>query len=263
MAPTLTARALATRQGSSSKEMYLKNMLTVAQVSRSLQADLSDFTYLPTTVNVPQEAPWPAHLRGESFNVNYLRQQYRKGEVPPEYVAAFDNIRFVWNSSQHKWTIRLLALEAYKRRYNDLRVPHAYVVPHGDDAWPKDTWGMQLGHTASNIRAGYIRVPASVGEKLNEMGFVWDMFHTKWEINVAALQVFKATYGHTVVPQKFVAPKDWPPGSTLGVWVNNVRKNVESLSKKKIKQLNQLGFVWKPNQASSSVTNDVVVCTKS
>ncbi|EQC42305.1 hypothetical protein SDRG_00044 [Saprolegnia diclina VS20] len=254
LAPTASAkgvaRKLATSQSSSTNEMFLKNMLTVTQVTRSLQAHRSDFTYLSTTVNVPHEAPWPMHLRGQSLNGNYLRQLHRRKLLPAAYVEAFDALQFVWCTRSHKWTVRLLALEAYRTLHGDLRVPHLFVVPDLNPAWPKDTWGLHLGFHVSNIRTGRIKCSDETRAKLDALGFVWDMFHAMWETNLLALQEYARRFGNVNVPQVFVAPDDWPRetrGALLGVWVNNIRNGVDALTPEKITQLNQMGFLWKGN----------------
>ncbi|OQS07682.1 Carboxyvinyl-carboxyphosphonate phosphorylmutase [Thraustotheca clavata] len=248
MVKTPTRRTLATRHNLSTSEQYIKNMLEITQVSRSLQASRSDFTYLPTVINIPHQEPWPKHLRGQSFNGNYLRQQYRTGTIPQEYVAQFDALRFVWSRREHKWTIRLLAFETYKKLHGDLRICHGFEVPNCDPTWPKDTWNLQLGFAVNNIRSGRIRCSDEIRTKLNTMGFIWDMNQSIWDNNLFALNLFEQTFGHVNVPQTWVVPESWNnnlQGIMLGIWVNNIRYNKKNLTSEKITQLNQLGFAWK------------------
>jgi len=47
----------------------------------------------------------------------------------------------------------LLALQHYKKTYNDLHVPFHFVIPHNQTPpWPKEVEGIKLGHVVSRIR---------------------------------------------------------------------------------------------------------------
>ena len=75
---------------------------------------------------------------------------------------------------------------------------------------------------------------------------------TRWDVNCEALAEFKELHGHTNVPQKM---------GQLGKWVNNARQeyrkkergNRSSLTKERIKQLDDMGFNW---VASKGVSRD-------
>jgi hypothetical protein len=44
------------------------------------------------------------------------------------------------------------ALSDYLAIQDDLLVPQKFVVPHGDDAYSENAWGLKLGANLSHIR---------------------------------------------------------------------------------------------------------------
>jgi hypothetical protein len=65
----------------------------------------------------------------------------------------------------------LAALTVYKDLYDDLLVPHAFVVP-SQLPWSPDLYGMRLGHRVSHVRCRG-SYPA-IHDTLTTMGFCWD-----------------------------------------------------------------------------------------
>jgi hypothetical protein len=63
-----------------------------------------------------------------------------------------DRIGFVWDLSEQKFDIFLRALKIYKRNYGNLYVPQKYVVPEGDNNWPREFWGTRLGNIVQRAR---------------------------------------------------------------------------------------------------------------
>ncbi|KAE9287496.1 hypothetical protein PF008_g26386 [Phytophthora fragariae] len=59
-----------------------------------------------------------------------------------------------------------------------LMVPVMFVVPHGDEAWPKAAWGYPLGKHAAWLRKqwrrGGDRIDPTQRKELDEMSFAWD-----------------------------------------------------------------------------------------
>jgi Helicase associated domain/Type I restriction enzyme HindI endonuclease subunit-like, C-terminal len=56
-------------------------------------------------------------------------------------------------------------------------------------------------------------------QRLDAIGFVWDVLASAWEEGFAALMTFKAGEGHCNVPQRHVEGT-----FKLGTWVNNQRR---------------------------------------
>ena len=78
--------------------------------------------------------------------------------------------------------------------------------------------------------------------RLNELGFDWNPFESKWERYFATLAEFYAAQGHCEVPF------DWPKSSSLRAWISNQRNNHRTgrLGESRIKRLENIGFAWEP-----------------
>ncbi|KAE9353459.1 hypothetical protein PR003_g3860 [Phytophthora rubi] len=131
-----------------------------------------------------------------------------------------------------------------------LMVPIAFVVPRGDEAWPRAAWGYPLGKYAAWLRkrwrdGGNFGLDPTQRKELDEMpfawdwsqykwdrfvlpalrrfyelnghtdvaGFVWDFYEHQWSDRIMpALETFQRLKGHCRVPNSFVVPSDenWP-----------------------------------------------------
>uniref|UniRef100_UPI0015D90DCD helicase associated domain-containing protein n=1 Tax=Chlamydia suis TaxID=83559 RepID=UPI0015D90DCD len=76
--------------------------------------------------------------------------------------------------------------------------------------------------------------------RLEELGFVWDVFEEEWEENFLELQRFREEYGHCKVPHRY------PQNPFLGVWVCVQRRCFKEgkLAEDRIARLEEIGFVW-------------------
>ena len=77
-------------------------------------------------------------------------------------------------------------------------------------------------------------------KRLNTLGFSWDPFAEQWEEGFAVLKKFHEREGHCRVTQKHQEGR-----FKLGIWIGTQRAKKDRLSRKEIKRLNALGFVWK------------------
>ncbi|KAE8981097.1 hypothetical protein PR001_g24101 [Phytophthora rubi] len=116
-----------------------------------------------------------------------------------------------------------------------LMVPIAFVVPRGDEAWPRAAWGYPLGKYAAWLRkrwrdGGNFGLDPTQRKELDEMPFAWDWSQYKWDRFVLpALRRFYELNGHTDVAGEFRVPwasSEWPEhlwGQLLGRKVFNIR----------------------------------------
>ena len=78
---------------------------------------------------------------------------------------------------------------------------------------------------------------------MEKLGFVWDPLEHTWIQHFAALETYKAEFGHVNVPRGHKTKS----GLNLGTWCGhqrNIYKN-NKLTEDKIRRLEKLGFVWK------------------
>jgi Helicase associated domain. len=122
---------------------------------------------------------------------------------------------------------------------------------NGSKTSPRNT---KLGVWAANQRREYQKWQR--GEKtsitkdkidlLNEIGFDWNPWETKWKTRIRQLKEYYKEHGHCMVPVNYEKnPK-------LGRWVATQRKyykmykngKTSCISKERIKELTEIGFVW-------------------
>jgi superfamily II DNA or RNA helicase len=79
-------------------------------------------------------------------------------------------------------------------------------------------------------------------QRLDEIGFDWDLLKTAWEEGFRYLIKYKEREGHCSVPWKYKTPDGYP----LGQWVRSQRLSQDKLSTDRKTRLDELGFDWDP-----------------
>ena len=104
----------------------------------------------------------------------------------------------------------------------------------------------ELAHWVRNQRVAYKKGTLSQEriKNLEELGFIWDPHDACWGENYKKLLGFKKEWGHCLVPYGY---KD----RDLAHWVRNQRiaYKTGTLSQEKIKNLEELGFIWDVKEA--------------
>ena len=124
------------------------------------------------------------------------------------------------------WDERYGELKAYKEKYGHCNVPQG---------WPEPT---PLGRWVTRQRQNMDSLTKDRVKRLNDFGFVWNPLEANWEEMFEALVEYKKRTGDCNVPAK------WAETPKLGIWVNTQRQRKDRLTPDRIKQLNDLGFVW-------------------
>ncbi len=76
-------------------------------------------------------------------------------------------------------------------------------------------------------------------QRLNDLGFIWEVSTEQWEEGYAALFAYKERHGHCRMPRGRILN-----GFNLGSWVSNQRTLQDQLSPERKQRLDSLGFVW-------------------
>ncbi|KDO25071.1 hypothetical protein SPRG_09210 [Saprolegnia parasitica CBS 223.65] len=248
------------RHASSSGSISLRaldDILLVVQFERDRQQAATGVTLLPGRYTVPPDPSLPERLHGKTIHITGLRTLGNKGSLPTSFVEALTNAGFLWRPLEHRWALFISALRVHKHIYEHVLVRQDFVVPSDDPAWPIEMWGARLGTMVTKLRAeGDAKCPPARRAQLAELGFAWDAFAAKWELRIEALTIFRALYGHTLVPFIFVVPANdpaWPRrlwNYKLGSVVNYIRSGDAVIHSERRTQLNALGFVWDANKES-------------
>ena len=139
------------------------------------------------------------------------------------------------------WEERLQQLRCYKKEHGNLKVPrkHRQLGNFVDSTRKK----MRL--YSNNKKTSLTRERIA---ELDELGFVWSV-HKDWEERMEELRSYKKNHGNLLVPHKDRA---------LGGFVSRIRhqyvlykdNKTSSLTKERIAELDEIGFVWSTMSAA-------------
>jgi len=76
-------------------------------------------------------------------------------------------------------------------------------------------------------------------QRLDDIGFVWDVLSYRWEEGFSKLTEFKEREGHCLVPKGFKLGE-----FNLAVWVVRQRLVKDNMSTERKEKLDAIGFVW-------------------
>jgi hypothetical protein len=119
-------------------------------------------------------------------------------------------------------------LVSFRAREGHCRVPGG----HKED-------GNNLGQWVGTQRRVKDSLSQERLQRLDKIGFVWDVFTEYWEEGFRYLKLYLERERHCMVPHKHKED-----GFNLGAWVSNQRTGKDSLSQERRHRLDELGFVW-------------------
>jgi Helicase associated domain len=82
-------------------------------------------------------------------------------------------------------------------------------------------------------------------QRLDQLGFVWDVREADWEDGFSYLKIYTGRTGHCRVPQRHKEN-----GFRLGQWVSRQRAGKDTLPLERRRRLDGLGFVWDTLEAN-------------
>ncbi|TDH67313.1 hypothetical protein CCR75_008312 [Bremia lactucae] len=223
---------------------------------------------VPQAFIVPSnDLSWPQSLWGWRLGqvVHRIRKRYKHQEskqaLSEELIDGLGKLGFVEDVTQYKWDAEVLpSLRQFKKLYDHSDVPHFFVVPEGDAAWPISAWGRRLGATVVDMRAGkaYASQMAQSKKDLEKINFCFTTIPERdWtEKIIPSLKIHQQEFGHCIVRQNFKIPSchPWPKrawGISLGQIVSDVRLKhayVKQAARSK-DILDKMGFAWSRSEA--------------
>lgn len=151
--------------------------------------------------------------------------------VAPEFSLALRTV--LVEASTSSWEFWVGLLEKFKETKGHCRVPHSFKLD-----------GFNLGGWVLKQRQSKTIISHERHQRLDEIGFVWDARHEKWEQGFDKLVEFRSLKGHCRVPSSYTLN-----GFKLGQWITTQRANKDKLSSERLGRLNGVGFVWDPRVA--------------
>lgn len=188
----------------------------------------------PLTPEEPTIARW----------VQQQRNDRKKGRMDPEWVAQLDRIGFIWDPESVTWEAMFAELQTFTENQQAANenaqeqgtAPLTCLVP---EKWPENpalaTWAKQQRQAfAKNTLT-----PEQI-DRLNTLGFVWDLKDAHWETQFSAFLSFKQTQGHGKVPEV------WPEDPELAAWARTQRKEWSRNKRpsERFTRLEDQGFCW-------------------
>jgi hypothetical protein len=135
---------------------------------------------------------------------------------------------FIWNTLGAAWEVGFAALQQFHARERHCRVPREFIEgTHG------------LGQWVGTQRKQKNGMPVDRREKLEALGFEWNILTSAWDRGLAALERFKAREGHCRVPARYLEGT-----YRLGSWVSNQRNLKDRIPNERRRKLEEVGFEW-------------------
>ena len=83
-------------------------------------------------------------------------------------------------------------------------------------------------------------MPPERKDRLDALGFVWDVVADQWEEGFQHLQAYANEHGHCIVKYSHVTAD----GYRLGQWVQVQRRRLKTMPSEQKDRLDALGFEW-------------------
>jgi hypothetical protein len=175
------------------------------------------------------------HVEG-GFNLGKWvhRQRRKKSTMGIERSQRLDAVGFIWDPHEATWEEGFAALKTFKAREGHCRVPALQI----EGAYTLGSW-------VHNQRRRKNSISAERKERLDAIGFEWNQREVEWEDALATLKTFIAREGHCRVPQNHVEG-----GFKLENWVNRQRNKKSTMGIERRQQLDAVGFIWDPYEAT-------------
>jgi superfamily II DNA or RNA helicase len=180
------------------------------------------------------DVPKRSLLDGERLGAWVLNTRTNKKNLSEERIAQLTEIGFSWNLMDEMrfsaWDEGIRALDSYINREGDSYVPKS----HREDGFELYSW-------CTSQRKRFSDNKLSEGQvlQLNQRNFDWNPLATRWNRWIDLLKKYRELNGHIDIPKRTVFE-----GEKLGAWIGNLRSKKGKLSKERIDELDELGFIW-------------------
>jgi hypothetical protein len=105
--------------------------------------------------------------------------------------------------------------------------------------------GFRFGQWVGMQRTYKEKLSEERRQRLDDLGFLWDVRDADWEEGFSCLIAYKKREGHCRVPNSHVEKT-----FSLGKWTTRQRTKRDILPDERQKQLDELGFVWDAREAA-------------
>ena len=171
----------------------------------------------------------------EKFIANWAARQrirYNKNKLSQDKIDNLNSISFTWDQLESSWNKLFEDYKNFKERNN-----------HEPSAISKENYVREIGRWAGQQRKNYKKNKLSKEriDRLESIGFVWDLLTTSWENLFESYKRFKEKYNRE--PSSESKNKS---ENLIGSWVLHQRNDFKNgmIRKDRVKKLNEAGFIW-------------------
>lgn len=231
----------------SQREIFWNDNFEALKAYKSTHGDTSvPATYLEN----PQLGNWVDNQR----QLYRMRQEAEENGITTTYefitaerIDRLNSIGFVWNANDAAWNLRFEELKQYIEEHGNSCVPGIYLENEPLGLWVakqrrtyKVKHRVKLEAKKKNREEGKdLAAETSLSgeriDKLNAVGFIWDVHEAQWLERYAELKKYRRDHGDTLVP------KHYPVYPFLGRWVDKQRFDFKRfMAKKKLEECDEI-----------------------
>src|SRR3990167_4624927 len=165
---------------------------------------------------------------------NNQRQNFISSKLEQDRIKKLEEIGFVWELLEEAFNEGFEETLRYKKQHGNANVPSNYKTPEG---FKLVSW---QGKQRQNFRAGKLEQDRI--KKLEEIGFVWELFEELFNKGFKETLRYKKQYGTANAPARYKTPDGFP----LGSWQCDQRNRFRNskVEQDRIKKLEEIGFLW-------------------
>ncbi len=186
----------------------------------------------------------PRYKTPEGFKLGSWRSRqrnsYKKGKLSSDKIKGLEDIGFVWDPFEKAFEQGFQETLKYKEQKGDANALRSYKTPAGFNL------GIWQSHQRKNYKKGILSEDKI--KRLEDIGFVWAPKKEAFEKGIRETLRYKEQTGDANAPIEYKTYE----GFKLGMWQSTRRRDYKKsiLSPDKIKRLQDIGFVWKPDEGS-------------
>ena len=169
-------------------------------------------------------------------------------DIEIENQDLFEMLRYVSDRLTMTWEDYYELAKAYYEHHGNLLIPREFKT---SDGYTTDENGaVNLGHWISDQRNYYDNISFDRKQKLQQIGFVLNVFNARWETMYKLAKIYYEHYKNLNVPQIFKTINGYEydeNGANLGNWISAQRGKYNSLSDDRKEKLARINFVVQVN----------------
>jgi len=187
--------------------------------------------------NVPDRYKTAEGYRLGTWQSNQ-RKNYKKGTISPARIKRLEEIGFMWEMLKEQRE------EQFEKGFQETLCYKESTGNSNASIIYQTLEGYRLGTWQRNQRDNYKKGEISPDriERLEEIGFTWEIFEEKFEKGFQETLLYKKSAGNLNAPLRYKTAEDF----RLGLWQQHQRISYkkENLSSDRIRRLEKIGFTW-------------------